>query len=111
MSETIKGWIARFATPAASALGAGFLSSVLTLTVATERLEIRLSHVESQTQKYEAAMEKKIARHELETKSIVEKSGDHEKRLTRLEALVGETQKLLAEIREDVKQLLRGGRK
>ena len=74
-----------------------------------QRLAERASHLELQIERHEKALDRDFLRHEQTVNAISIKTDDQEKRLTRLEAIVGETQALLTEIRTDVKILLRGG--
>lgn len=128
MSEAKKDLLWRFVVPiAASIISAalvGFGSTVYTGNLLTQKLAERVSHLEKdvtqerlltrtvnleiQIERHEKALERDFARHEQTVFELSHKTEDQEKRLTRLETLVGETQRLLAEIRADVKQLLRG---
>lgn len=74
-----------------------------------EKLDGRIKPIEAQISRHEKALERDFARHERTVLEIAHKTEDQEKRLTRLETLVTETQALLSEIRADVKILLRGG--
>ncbi len=73
------------------------------------KLVERTGQLEEQIKRHEKALDKDFARHEQTVADISHKTDDQEKRLTRLETLVNETQVLLTEIRADVKILLRGG--
>ena len=73
------------------------------------KLVERTGQIESQIARHEKALDKDFARHEVSMTELSHKTDDQEKRLTRLETLVNETQVLLTEIRADVKILLRGG--
>lgn len=79
--------------------------------VTGERLLTRTVSLERQIERHEKALERDFARHEQTVFELSHKTDDQEKRLTRLEALVGEMQRLLTEIRSDVKSLLAGSRK
>lgn len=74
-----------------------------------EKLETRIPPLEAMMNRHEQSLERDFARYEHIVLSLSGKTDDQEKRLTRLETLVGETQNLLSEIRADVKILLRGG--
>lgn len=74
-----------------------------------EKLETRIPPLEAMMARHEQSLERDFARYEHLVLNLSGKTDDQEKRLTRLETLVGETQSLLAEIRADVKILLRGG--
>ena len=74
-----------------------------------EKMETRITPLEIQIVKHEKALERDFARHEQRVFDLTHKTEDQEKRLTRLETLVNKTQRLLTEIRADVKILLRGG--
>lgn len=109
MSEAIKQIIIRFVLPALVPVFVGLGSAVITSMVVTERLSARVANLEVQIEKHEKALDRDFTRHEQTVSNIAQKTDDQEKRLTRLETLVGETQVLLNEIRADVKILLRGG--
>lgn len=79
--------------------------------VTQEKLLSRTVQLETQIERHEKALERDFARHEQTVYELAHKTDDQEKRLTRLETLVGETQRLLGEIRADVKLLLREGKK
>lgn len=74
-----------------------------------EKLGQRIPPLENMMMRHEQALERDFSRYEHMVITLSGKTDDQEKRLTRLETLVGETQALLAEIRADVKILLRGG--
>lgn len=124
----IKERIWRFIIPIAasivSAVLVGGASTILTSQMYTAKLNERVSYLEkdvtqekllsrtiqleTQIERHEKALERDFARHEQTVFELAHKTDDQEKRLTRLETLVGETQRLLAEISADVKLLLRG---
>ena len=107
MNEFVKHAIVRFVLPVLAPVIVGIGSAIIATLITTERLEGRLTHVEDQIQRHERVIEKEFSRHEQNTKILSEKTDDQEKRLTRQEAIVGETQKMLSEIRSDIKTLLR----
>lgn len=74
-----------------------------------EKLGEKIPPLETMMVRHEKALERDFIRYEHIVGGLSSKTDDQEKRLTRLETLVGETQNLLAEIRADVKILLRGG--
>ncbi|MDE5879661.1 MAG: hypothetical protein K2G99_06540, partial [Desulfovibrio sp.] len=74
-----------------------------------EKLGKLIPPLENLKTRHEQALERDFSRYEHMVITLSGKTDDQEKRLTRLETLVGETQALLAEIRADVKILLRGG--
>lgn len=74
-----------------------------------EKLGEKIPPLETMMERHEKALERDFARYEHIVIGLSGKTDDQEKRLTRLETLVGETQNLLSEIRADVKILLRGG--
>lgn len=129
MINKIKENFAKFLLPllasVAASLIVGGLSTGATIWVMTEKMDTRLElletkviggklvertgQIESQIARHEKALDKDFARHEVSMTELSHKTDDQEKRLTRLETLVNETQVLLTEIRADVKILLRGG--
>lgn len=129
MSEATKQIFLRFVMPVLGSIVAGAVAAALSCWLMVhlldsrvtrleaipprieklEKLESRLQPLESQIERHEKALERDFARHEQTVLSLAVKTDDQEKRLTRLETLVGETQALLTEIRTDVKILLRGG--
>lgn len=84
-------------------------SAMVSALVMTERLDGRVTHLEVQIERHEKALDRDFARHEQTVLEIAHRTDDQERRLSRLEALVSQTQELLSEIRSDVKILLRGG--
>lgn len=109
MKEMGKDILARFVLPVLAATVIGIGSSIVACLVVTERMDGRVSSLEVQIARHERALDRDFQRHEQTVAAISSRTDDQEKRLTRLETLVGETQRLLAEIRADVKILLRGG--
>ena len=129
MSEIVKERLWRFVIPiAASIISAalvGYGSTAITnhyltkelgtkvskleKTVDEEKLLTRTISLETQIERHEKALERDFTRHEQIVLELGHKTEDQERRLTRLETLVSETQRLLSEISADVKQLLRGG--
>lgn len=129
MTETIKQIGFRFVLPILGSIVAGAVAAALSCWLMVhlldsrvtrleaipprieklEQLENRIQPLETQMERHEKALERDFVRHEQTVLSLAVKTDDQEKRLTRLETLVGETQALLSEIRTDVKILLRGG--
>lgn len=130
MTELLKQNMGKFILPVVASVLAsvlvGFGSTVITGKIMTEKLASRVdaleitveSHkpltgkmekLEATIDRHEKALDRDFLRHEQIVSALATKTEDQEKRLTRLETLVGETQALLAEIRSDVKILLRGG--
>lgn len=129
MIEALKEHSAKFwwqlAGSIVAAMAVGFGSAWWGMSIKTEKMDTRLSFIETkviggklvertgqleeQINRHEKALDKDFARHEQTVAYISHKTDDQEKRLTRLETLVNETQVLLTEIRADVKILLRGG--
>ena len=130
MNDIIRERIWRFVIPIAASIISAVLvgggTTILTSRMYTEKLSERVAHLENnviegkllsrtdkletQIERHEKALERDFARHEQTVLLLSQKTEDQEKRLTRLETLVGETQRLLSEIRADVKLLLRGGK-
>ncbi len=129
MIDKIKENSVKFILPLMASVAAsvivGCFSTGATIWVMTEKMDTRLAllenkviggklvertgQLEEQIKRHEKALDKDFARHEQTVADISHKTDDQEKRLTRLETLVNETQVLLTEIRADVKILLRGG--
>lgn len=127
MTETVMQVFQRFILPCLVPLVVGAVGALVTSVFAVKALDVRVSTLEAipvevrnmkdrlqllepQIVRQEKALERDFLRHEQTMLSLTVKTDDQEKRLTRLETLVGETQALLAEIRADVKLLLRGGK-
>lgn len=124
MNPFMRGILMRFILPILVPVVVGLGSAVISSTIMNEKLNERLGQIErdvrgekllsrtiqleTQIERHEKALERDFARHEQTVFELAHKTDDQEKRLTRLETLVGETQRLLAEISADVKQLLRG---
>lgn len=126
MTELMKQALQRFVLPCLVSLVVGATGALVTSVFAVKALDVRVTSLEAmpvevrdmkdrlqllepQIVRHEKALERDFLRHEQTMLSLSLKTDDQEKRLTRLETLVGETQALLAEIRADVKLLLRGG--
>ena len=129
MIQALKEHSAKFwwqlAGSVVAAIAVGFGSAWWGMSIKTEKMDTRLTFIESkiigskllertnyleeQIKRHEKALDKDFARHEASMTELSHKTDDQEKRLTRLETLVNETQVLLTEIRADVKILLRGG--
>lgn len=109
MNEVIKQTIFKLVLPVLVPVAVGLGSAVIATKIMVEKLDTRVSHLEVQIKRHEKALDKDFARHEVSMTELSHKTDDQEKRLTRLETLVNETQVLLTEIRADVKILLRGG--
>lgn len=129
MIQALKEHSAKFwwqlAGSVVAAIAVGFGSAWWGMSIKTEKMDTRLTFIESkiigskllertnyleeQIKRHEKALDKDFARHEVSMTELSHKTDDQEKRLTRLETLVNETQVLLTEIRADVKILLLGG--
>lgn len=126
MTEMVKQVWLRFGLPLLVPLIVGLGSSVIASREMNGKLDTRVVELEAKVKDYapipgkierlettidrhEKALDRDFLRHEQIVSTLATKTDDQEKRLTRLETLVGETQNLLSEIRADVKILLRGG--
>lgn len=127
MTDMVTQVVHRFVLPCLAALVVGAVGALVTSVLTVNALDVRVSKLEDipadvrdmkdrlqvlepQIVRHEKALERDFIRHEQTMHSLSVKTDDQEKRLTRLETLVGETQALLAEIRSDVKLLLRGSK-
>lgn len=124
MNEIIKASLSKL-LPILISLCIGLGSAVIATKEMAATLDVRVTMLETaifsgdlphkitemgtQLERHEKALDRDFARHDATVADISRKTDDQEKRLTRLETLVGETQALLSEIRTDVKILLRGG--
>ena len=88
----------------------GIGSAATTGMVMTARLEERVSHLESQIQRHEQALDRDFNRHEQAVSELGRRTDDQERRLAKLEGVAEETRASLAEIRADIKTLLRGAK-
>ena len=86
----------------------GIGSAATTGMVMTARLEERVSHLESQMQRHEQTLNRDFTRHEQAVSYLVSRTDEQERRLAKLEGVAEETRTSLAEIRADIKTLLRG---
>ena len=73
-----------------------------------EPLTGKVDRLETTIERHEKALDRDFLRHEQIVAGLTVKTEDHEKRLTRVEALVGQVQSTLKEIQTDIKTLLRG---
>lgn len=117
------GFSMKFAATMLSAVIIGVASSFITTLISLDNLETRVAIVEKKVVdekllertitletaivRHEQALDRDFNRHEKMVFELAHKTDDQEKRLTRLEALFSEMQRLLGEISADVKQLLR----
>lgn len=125
MTDTQKQILMRFVLPVASAIVVGIGSAAVStwgvvrgmdnrVTTLEQNAESqqglpgRIDKLETTIDRHEKALDRDFMRHEQVVAVLSNKTDDQERRLTRLEALVGETQALLAEIRMDIKTLLSG---
>lgn len=88
----------------------GIGSAAIAGMVMTARLEERVSHLESQMQRHEQALDRDFSRHEQAVSQLNRRTDDQERRLAKLEGVAEETRTSLAEIRADIKTLLRGAK-
>ena len=126
MKEIFKDLFFKFILPILASMVFGLDSAALTGWVMVQQLNNRVTELEVKVQeqaalsgkvnklettieRHEKELDRDFFRHEQTVASIMSKTEDQEKRLTRLETLVNETQRLLEEIRSDVKIILRGG--
>lgn len=86
----------------------GIGSAAISSMVMTARLEERVSHLESQMQRHEQTLDRDFTRHEQAVSYLVSRTDEQERRLAKLEGVAEETRTSLAEIRADIKTLLRG---
>lgn len=86
----------------------GIGSAAISSMVMTARLEERVSHLESQMQRHEQTLNRDFTRHEQAVSYLVSRTDEQERRLAKLEGVAEETRTSLAEIRADIKTLLRG---
>lgn len=127
MIENLKNSAARFSMKLAAtmitAVIIGVASSYVTTLISLNDLKTRVDNVEERVvqgkmvervvtletaiMRHEQALERDFSRHEQMVFELAHKTDDQEKRLTRLETLFSEMQRLLGEISADVKQLLR----
>ena len=125
--ETIKNLALRFGITVLASMILGLGSAALTGWVMVQLLDNRVTLLETKVQeqspltgkvdklettieRHEKALDRDFLRHEQIVASLTVKTEDQEKRLTRVEALVGEVQATLKEIQMDIKTLLRGER-
>ena len=128
LMQMLKEFLSRFIAPLAVTCLAGAggclyqtikLTDVLeTRVIALEEkvskhdpLTTKIERLETTIERHEKALDRDFTRHEQIVASLTIKTEDQEKRLTRLETLVSETQRLLGEIRTDLKTLISGSRK
>ena len=126
MKEMFKDLFFKFILPILASMIFGLGSAALTGWVMVQQLNNRVTELEVKVQeqaalsgkvnklettieRHEKELDRDFFRHEQTVASIMSKTEDQEKRLTRLETLVNERQRLLEEIRSDVKIILRGG--
>lgn len=123
MIDLVKNWLGKFSVQLAVGICVGIGASLLTASMTLNNLQTRVSTIEEKVIKdkvperivkletainrHEQALERDFNRHEQMVFELAHKTDDQEKRLTRLETLVSETQRLLSEISADVKSLLR----
>lgn len=123
--ETIRNLALRFGGTLLASMILGLGSAALTGWVMVQLLDNRVTILETKVQaqspltgkvdklettieRHEKALDRDFLRHEQIVAGLTVKTEDQEKRLTRVEALVGEVQATLKEIQMDIKTLLRG---
>lgn len=127
MNDTMKQILIKFILPILVPVFVGLGSAVISSTIMNEKLDERVVHLERSVneekllqrtsnlevaiERHERALERDFSRHDQMVLELGRKTEDQERRLTRLETLVGETQRLLSEISADVKTLLKGSRR
>lgn len=87
----------------------GIGSASMTLAVATIRLEERMSTLERNITRHEMDTAKKVERHEAILSDMSRRDAEQEQRLVRGESFIDAMRGDLAEIKGDVKTLIRGG--
>ena len=102
MTELTMKFVQAFVLPLLVPVLVGIGSAATTGMVMTVRLEERVSHLESQIQRHEQALDRDFTRHDQAVSELVKRTDDQERRLAE------ETRASLAEIRVDIKTLLRG---
>lgn len=100
----VQGLVLPLLVPVLVGIGSAAISSM----VMTARLEERVSHLESQMQRHEQTLDRDFTRHEQAVSYLVSRTDEQERRLAKLEGVAEETRTSLAEIRADIKTLLRG---
>lgn len=110
MTELTMKFVQAFVFPLLVPVLVGIGSAATTGMVMTARLEERVSHLESQIQRHEMALDRDFTRHEGALSEVIRRTDSQEQRLAKLEALVEELRASLGEIRADVKTILRGQR-
>lgn len=108
MTELTMKFVQAFVLPLLVPVLVGIGSAATTGMVMTVRLEERVSHLESQIQRHEQALDRDFSRHDQAVSELVKRTDDQERRLAKLEGVAEETRASLAEIRVDIKTLLRG---
>ena len=91
MKELSKDILLKFALPVFASMVIGIGSSIIGCLIITQRMEVRVVSLERQIAKHEQALDRDFQRHEQTVALLGNKTDDQERRLTRLEALVGET--------------------
>lgn len=86
----------------------GVLSAAVTVSVVMTRLEEQVMTMQRDMARHEQVLDKEIKRHETTLGELTKRTDDQERRLTRSESTLESIGLLLAEIRGDVKLILRG---
>lgn len=105
--QSIKSIIVRGVVTLVASCLIGFGSAVITSIKLNERLDARVGHLETAISEHKNILSKDFDRHDDTVAALANKTDDQERRLVRLEAMMDGVQTTLAEIRADVKQLLR----
>lgn len=125
LRETVRGMAIRVGLTVLGSMILGLLSAGMTGWVMVQKLDSRVTTLETKVaiqepltekvgkletaiERHEKALDRDFLRHEQIVAGLSVKTEEQEKRLTRVEALVGEVQKTLKEIQTDLKTLLRG---
>lgn len=108
MTELMKGVLLRFVLPVCACAITGVGSALVSTMILTEQIQNRVAYIEVKIEKHEERLEKDFTKHDGVVSSLMSRSDDHERRLTRMETLMDGVNVTLSEIRADVKTLLRG---
>lgn len=104
MSKLLQGFFFPLLVSVLVGMGAGAVS----MTMMSARHEERFTHLEGRIQRHETNFAREVHRLEQAERELAVRTDDQERRLAKLEGVAEETRSSLAEIRADIKTLLRG---
>lgn len=110
MAEIAKKFLSTVFVPLLVPVLVGVISTFLTLWMSTIRLEERMATIERGVNRHETDTTKRVDRHETMLADAARRDAEQEQRLARGESFIDAMRSDLAEIKSDVKSLIKDKR-